>query len=73
MIKIEIEYEAMHFEKYKTDDTYIYHKTRVRVGYELAITYLEWIIILLDFIKSLMFGYLQPFFGSATVGECISW
>lgn len=52
MIKIEIEYEAMHFEKYKTDDTYIYHKTRVRVGYELAITYLEWIIILLDFIKS---------------------
>lgn len=41
MIKIEIEYEAMHFEKYKTDDTYIYHKTRVRVGYELAITYLE--------------------------------
>lgn len=41
MIKIEIEYEAMHFEKYKTDDTYVYHKTRVRVGYELAITYLE--------------------------------
>ena len=25
---------------------------RVRVGYELAVTYLEWIIILLDFIKS---------------------
>ena len=48
MIKIEIEYEAMHFEKYKTDDTYIYHKhdylkiiPRVRVGYELAVTYLE--------------------------------
>lgn len=58
MIKIEIEYEAMHFEKYKTDDTYIDHKTRLFKNYSTSARWiwvgynLEWIIILLDFIKS---------------------
>ena len=36
MIKIEIEYEAMHFEKYKTDDTYIDHKTRLFKNYSTS-------------------------------------
>ena len=33
MIKIEIEYEAMHF---KTDDTYIDHKTRLFKNYSTS-------------------------------------
>ena len=36
MIKIEIEYEAMHFEKYKNDDTYIDHKTRLFKNYSTS-------------------------------------
>lgn len=36
MIKIEIEYEAMHFEKYKTDDTYIDYKTRLFKNYSTS-------------------------------------
>ena len=34
----------------------------------IAITNLEWITVLLDFIRSWMFRYLQAFFGSVTVG-----
>ena len=36
MIKIEIEYEAMHFEKYKTDDTYIDYKKRLFKNYSTS-------------------------------------